>query len=593
MVQTRQLICTFMGHVDSGKSSIQDKIRESSIVKGEAGGITQAIGASIIPLRTIKQKCGPLLQAAKLNIDIPGLLFIDTPGHAAFTNLRKRGGSLADIAILVIDIEDGIMPQTLEAISILRSNKTPFVVVANKIDRISGWQSNKDKFLIKNISLQAEGTRKSLDIKIYQLIGKLSELGFQSERFDRVQDHTKELSVVPLSALTGEGIPELLMVLIGLAQKYMMQKLESHVENTGKGVILEVKETVGLGKTIDVILHDGHLKKGDKIIIGGLNEPIITKVKALLQPEEHAEMMDKKSKYKQVNEVNAATGVKISANDLDNVVAGMPLISYIEDNELEKIKEQVQELVEEVIIETEEEGVILKADNIGSLEALINLFKEKNIPIRKATIGDVSRKDVMEAIANKEQDEFLGVIIGFNVRISHEVGNYAKEHEIEIIDGNVIYHLIEEYTLWKDRKTKEMQSKELDKLTRPFKIEILDGYVFRQNNPAVCGVDVVNGVLKSGVKIMKENGDVIDTIKNIQKEKDSVQSASKGEQVAISLPKTTIGRQIKEGDVLYSVIPEADFKSLKELKKLLSNEEKELLKQIAEIMRKGNSMWGV
>jgi len=582
-----------MGHVDSGKSSIQDKIRETSIVKGEAGGITQAIGASIIPLKTIKQKCGSLLESLKFNIDIPGLLFIDTPGHAAFTNLRKRGGNLADIAILVVDINDGLMPQTLEAIDILKANKTPFIVVANKIDRLSGWVSNKDKFLIKNISSQAETTRKNLDLKIYQLVGKFSELGFQSERFDRVQNHAKELSIVPLSALTGEGIPELLMVLIGLAQKYMKQNLESDLEKNGRGVILELKETPGLGTTIDLILHDGHLKRGDKIVIGGLNEPIVTKIKTILEPEEHAEMMDKKSKYKQVEKITAATGVKIAANELDNVVAGMPLISYENEDELESIKKQVQELVEEILIETEEEGIILKADTLGSLEALINLFKEKNIPIRKANIGDVNKKDVVEAISNKGGDEFFGVIIGFNVKIPHDVGNYASEHEIEIIDGNVIYHLIEEYELWKERKLKQMQSKQLDKINRPFKIQLLHGYIFRQNNPAVCGVEVLNGILKSGIKVMKENGDIIDTIKNIQKEKDSVQSANKGDQVAISLQKTTIGRQIDEGEVLYSFISEENFRVLKELKKLLSNDERELLRKIAEIMRKNNSMWGV
>jgi translation initiation factor 5B len=594
MTQTRSLICTFMGHVDSGKSSLQDKIRDTSIIKGEAGGITQAIGASIIPLSTIKQKCGPLLKAANLNITIPGLLFIDTPGHAAFTNLRKRGGSLADVAVLVIDINDGIMPQTKEAIEILKANKTPFVVAANKIDKLSGWRSDPDSLLLKNISLQGETTRGYLNNKLYELIGKFyDDFGFESERFDRVTNPAKQLSIVPVSAMTGEGLPELLMMLIGLAQKYLTASLNLNLEGPGKGTILEVKETSGLGTTIDVILFDGHLKRGDNIVVGGLDGPIKTKIKALLEPAKHADMMDKKSKYTQVQKVEAATGVKISAPDLNNVVAGMPIQSYAGEEFFEKVKEEVQELVEDILIETEEEGLILKADTLGSLEALTVLFQEKGLSIRKATLGDISKKDIVEALSNKEEDELLGVIIGFNVNISHDISSYASEQEIEIITGNVIYHLLDEYDIWKEKKLKQIESREMDKLTRPFKLQVLDGYVFRQSNPAVFGVEVLQGKLTSNTFVMKVNGDKVDVIKNIQKEKDSVPEAEKGSQVAISLPKVTVGRQINEGDILYSIISEDDFKEFKRFKKLLSEDEKEVLKEIAKIMREKETMWGI
>jgi translation initiation factor 5B len=594
MAETRSLICTFVGHVDHGKSSLQDKIRETSIVKGEAGAITQAIGASIIPLETIKDKCGALLKAANLEIDIPGLLFIDTPGHAAFTNLRKRGGSLADIAVLVVDINEGLMPQTIESIEILKANKTPFVVAANKIDKLSGWSSNKDPLVLKNISLQAETTRRYLDQKIYELVGKFHEdFGFESERFDRVSDPAKQLSIVPVSAITGEGLSELLMVIIGLAQKYMKGSLQSDIEGPGKGIILEVKETAGLGTTVDVILFDGHLKRGDNVVLGGLDGPVITKIKALLEPAKHAEMMDKKTKYTQVEKVEAATGVKVAANNLDKVIAGMPLQVYHTEDDLEKMKEEVQELVNEILIETEEEGLILKADTLGSLEALTTLFQEKKLPIRKATLGDVSKKDVVEAISNKEEDELFGVVIGFNVNIPQDVASHASEQEVEVITGNVIYHLIDEYELWKGAKLKKLEEKKLETLTRPFKLEVLQGYVFRQSNPAVCGVEVLQGKLKSGVRIMKTNADVVDVVKQIQKEKDTVSEAERGSQVAISLPKTTVGRQIVEGDILFSFIPEEDFKELKRFKKLLSNEEREVLKEIAGVMRKKEAMWGI
>ena len=141
-----------LGHVDSGKTSILDKIRGTGVQGREAGGITQAIGASIIPIETIKKICGKLLDSLNIKLTLPGLLFIDTPGHAAFVNLRKRGGNLADIAILVININEGLMPQTIESINILKQYKTPFIIAVNKIDLVNGWRSQKEKSLLKSIS---------------------------------------------------------------------------------------------------------------------------------------------------------------------------------------------------------------------------------------------------------------------------------------------------------------------------------------------------------------------------------------------------------------------------------------------------------
>ncbi|MFH2028259.1 MAG: translation initiation factor IF-2, partial [Nanoarchaeota archaeon] len=320
----RSLICTTLGHVDHGKSSILDKIRGTAIVKGEAGAITQAIGASIIPLDTIKNICGSLLSALNMKLRIPGLLFIDTPGHAAFTNLRKRGGNLADIAILVIDINEGLKPQTIESIEILKNYKTPFVIAANKIDLVSGWQK-KEGNLIKKIQQQTQQMQEVLDNKVYTLVGKLSELGFESERFDRVDNYSKQIAIVPTSAQTGEGIPELLMVLTGLAEKYLEKCLECDVKGMAKGTVLEVKEVIGLGTCMDAIIYDGTLKKNDTIVIGSLTEPIVAKVKGLFEPTPLSEMRDKKSKFKSIQAAIAATGVRINASGTEEVVAGMPI----------------------------------------------------------------------------------------------------------------------------------------------------------------------------------------------------------------------------------------------------------------------------
>ncbi len=585
MKKIRQVIIVMQGHVDHGKTAILDRIRGTSIVQTEAGKITQAIGASIIPLEIVKKICGDLLTKLKLDFTIPGLLFIDTPGHAAFTNLRKRGGNLADIAILVINITEGFKEQSLECIEILKQYKTPFIIAANKIDLIQGWQT-KDKLLLDTIKEQGQKIQEILDKKLYEIVGKLSELGFNSERFDRVEDYTKQIAIVPTSAETGDGIPELLMVISGLAQRFLEKGLKYDSECGAKGTILEVKEGKGVGNVIDVIIYDGKLKVNDTIIVGTLDEPIVTKVRALFEPKALAEMRDKKSKFKSVKEVHAATGVRISAPDLDKAVAGMPVLVT---SDVEKAKEEIKKTVQEVLIDTDKGGIIVKADSLGSLEAVVNLLKEKKIPIKRATIGDIQKKDMQEALTIAEEDPTKSVILGFNVKDNSGI----CYDEVKVIVHDVIYKLIEDFDKWQEELKKRLEEKEMEALVMPCKIQIMKGYIFRQNNPAVVGVDVLEGVIKPGIPLMKKDGKEITEIKSIQLEQENVSKAEKGKQVAISLPNVTVGRQINEGDVLYSAITDKDFRKLKDLKKNLKREEITLLKEIAEIMRKIEPMWGV
>ena len=589
IMKLRQPIIAFMGHIDHGKTSLQDFIRQTSTAKQEAGKITQHIGCSNITLEAVKKICGKLLDALKLSITIPGLLFIDSPGHAAFISLRKRGGNLADIAILVIDIMKGVMPQTLECIEILKQYKTPFVIALNKIDSLSGWQAKKDAPLIQNISSQPLSVQKEIETRLYELVGKLSELGFNSERFDRIEDYTKQIAIVPTSALTGEGIPELLMVLTGLCLKFMEQSLNINIKGNAKGTILEIKEEQGLGKTMDAIIYDGSLKKGDIIVIGTLTEPISTKVKALLEPAPLKDMKDKKTKFMQVAEVSAAAGIKISAPEIEEVVAGMPFRSCSQE-EIARVKEEIKKEVEEVIIETEESGVVIKADSLGSLEALIKLLKEKNISVKKASIGNISKKDIADASVKYEEDPFNSVVLGFNVELMPDILAYQN---VKIITHDVIYRLIEDFEKWKEEEKKKLESRKLSFVTKPCKLQILRGYVFRQSNPAIVGIDVLMGSLKTGTPLMKKDGIAITEVKNIQHDKENVESVEKGKQVAVSLTKVTVGRQINEGDILYSAVNEGDFRKLKELKKYLAPEEKGLLKEIASIMREKNTVWGI
>ncbi len=576
MTKIRSPICIMMGHVAHGKTTILDSIRGTAVAKGEAGGITQAISSTNLTIETIRRMCGELLNNLKIKITIPGLLFIDSPGHAAFTNLRKRGGNLADIAVLVIDVNEGVKPQTLECIDILKQYKTPFIVAANKIDLIPGWNVKKG-FLLKNINNQAKEVQEKLDIKIYELVGKLHELGFSSERFDRVEDYTKQVAIVPVSGKTGEGLAELIMVITGLAQRYLEKGLKYDINGPGKGTILEVKETKGIGQTLDVIIYDGTIKKNDQIVIGGLDKPLVTKVKALFQPDK-----DKK-KVRMVQEVHAATGVKISAPDLKDALPGMPL--RVANKDLQRIKEEVQEEVEEVMLDVDNEGVVVKADSLGSLEALINLLKDNDIKIKRASIGDISKKDIAEASA--ELEPLNKVIVGFNVKA------IEQSKEVKIITADVIYRIIDDIKKWQEEEKRKLEEKELVGMTRPFKAQILPNCIFRQSNPAVVGIEVLGGILKVGSPMIKANGNKASEIKSMQKEGENIQEAKKGEQVAIAIPHLTVGRQINELDILYSDITEEEFVKYKKLKRFLNNDEIAILKEIAEIKRQENPVWGI
>ncbi len=582
----RQPIVAIMGHVDHGKTLILDKIRGSAIAAREAGGITQAIGASIIPSPTIQQMCGPLLKAFKLQLTIPGLLFIDTPGHAAFINLRKRGGNLADLGVLVVNVMEGFMPQTLECIEILKHYKTPFIIAANKIDLLPRWRPAHQKPLLQNIAEQEEEARRALDVKVYEILGKLAELGFDSERFDRVTDYAKQVAIVPTSAVTGEGIPELLMMLAGLAQRFLEKGLKITEKGAAQGTVIEIKEDKGLGKTMDVILYDGSLKVGDTLVIGGLEGPIVTRVKAVFLPAPLQEMREKRTKFTSTKEVYAATGIKIVAPDIDNVVSGVPLIGNPVN--LEEAKAKVQQEVEQVVLETAKEGIIIKADSLGSLEAFITLLKDAGIPVKHAGIGPVTKKDISDAAANAEKNPFFAVVLGFTIPQPEGV-----PETVRVMTNTVIYRLIEDYQAWAAQKAKAIELSELDMLVKPCKIELLRGYVFRQSNPAVIGIHVLAGTVKTGTPLMNAEGHELTVVKGLQLEQESITQAEKGKQVAAALPNVIVGRQINEGDILYSSISEEHFRKYKEFKEHLGTDVKELLKEIAQIMRKNNPVWGI
>jgi len=580
----RTPIISFLGHVDAGKTTLQDFIRKTTVVKGEAGAITQSIGASLVPADTIRTLCGDLLEQLKIGLEVPGLLMIDTPGHAAFISLRRRGGTLADLAVLVVDINDGLMPQTKEAIEILKQFKTPFLIAANKIDTIPGWVNNEG-YLLESLGKQPMEVQGVVDTKLYELVAQLNEFGFKADRYDRVDDYKQQIAIIPCSGHTGEGVPELLVMAAGLAQRFLGDSLKYTPDAPAKGTILEVKKEQGLGTTLDVIIYDGVLKKGDTIVVGGTEEPIVTKVKALLEPKALTGMGETRTNFQQVTQVVASVGVKIAALDIDGAVAGMPVIAV--KGNLEKAKEEVQQEVNEISISLDDSGVVVKADTLGSLEALTNSLRQKGIKIKKAAIGEVTRKDVSDAAASMESQPLDAVVVGFNVASSLTTMN------IPIISDNIIYSIIDKLEAWRTDEKKRIETAKVKKILKPCKLLLLKGYTFRQSNPAIIGSEVLGGIVQSGVPIMNSKGIQISTVREIQEESENKTEAKKGKQVAIAYEGVTIGRQINEGDELYSFVTENDFRKMKELKEYLSDDEKSVLKEIAIIMRKENPLWGI
>jgi len=529
-----------------------------------------------------------------VKIIVPGLLFIDTPGHEAFTNLRRRGGALADLAVLVVDINEGLMPQTLESLTILKTYKTPFMLAANKIDLLHGWRPSPEACFIDSFARQRAEVKRALDERIYELVGKLHELGFESERFDRVSDFRKQVCIVPTSAKTGEGIPELLAVLAGLAQRFLEEELTVEVTGPARGTVLEVKEVVGLGTVVDTIIYDGKLAKGEVFAVGGLTDVITSKVRGLLQPKPLDEIRDPEDRFKSVNEVSAAAGVRIVAPELKGAIAGAPLWAIREEPELEQLRRELRKEVERVKISLDISGVVLKADALGSLEALEGQLKAKGVPIRLADIGDVSRRDIVEAATVAKSDPLLGTVLAFNVKVLPDAEEEARLQEVHVLRDNIIYKLLESYEDWSTRKREEVRAKRLEGFIRPGKFAIKTGYVFRRSHPAIVGVDVLGGILKPKYPLMRKDGKSVGEIKELQRERKTLHEAKLGEELAVSIEGAIVDRHIREGDVLYIDVPRDHVLALKrELRDLLSGDELAVLDEIIEIKRRTDQTYGV
>ncbi len=571
----RQPIVGVLGHVDHGKTSLLDRIRGGMVAAREAGGITQHIGATEVPIEEIYRICKDII--GKRTFKIPGLLFIDTPGHESFSSLRIRGGSIADLAVLVIDIREGIMPQTKESIEVLKKFRTPFVIAANKVDLLEGFSGEKGAFLT---SLKNMDQRKAevLDERIYDLAGQLSRIGISAERFDRISDFTRNFAIVPVSAKTGYGIPDLLMVLSGLAQTYLESQLRNENE-TPEGTVLEVREERGMGEVADAILYNGILRRGDTIMIGTVNGVKALRIKGMFKPKPLDEIRDPRDKFLSVNEVRAASGVRLLLQGEGGIIPGSPFKKA--EGDLVKIREEIENAIKGSF-KLEPEGIVVKADTVGSLEALVYELSRINIPIKKAEVGPVSKRDFTDAKTNNKIEN--RIIVAFNVPVM------VREEGVEVLEGNIIYGIKDEIIkVINDLKQRELQEKRKH-ITFPVKIQVLPDRIFRISKPAIFGVRVIAGTLRVKTPMMRSDGKDLGIIKSMRNGDQSLEEAKQGEEIAVAMDDVTVGRQIKENDILYSNLNENDAKALQGEE--LTLDEKMVLNEIINIKRKEKPFWG-
>ncbi|OAQ51223.1 translation initiation factor aIF-2 [Natrinema mahii] len=586
----RTPIVAVLGHVDHGKTSLLDKIRGSAVIEGEAGAITQHIGATAVPLDIISTIAGDLVDPE--DFDLPGLLFIDTPGHHSFTTLRSRGGALADIAILVVDVNDGFQPQTLEALDILKRSETPFIVAANKIDTVPGWTEHEDAPINDTYESQTDRVRERLDESLYEIIGNLSDEGFSADLYWRVQNFQRNVGVVPVSAMTGEGVPDLLTVMMGLSQRYMKEEMEIDVAGPGVGTVLEVKEEKGFGTTIDTVLYDGTIRADDTLVVGGQNEPIVTEVRALLQPRPLAEIRTE-SRFETVDEVSAASGIKVAAPDLADAMAGAP-VRVVRDRDIDEVIAEVQAELADIAVDTAEEGVVVKADTLGSLEAMADALGEAEVPIVRAEVGDVAPRDV--SVASTAEDPKQQVILGFNVDTLDDAEQRAEIDDVEIFTDEVIYQLVEGYEEYVENIEQAQQDTILENITRPARFRILPDHTFRQNDPAVVGVEVNAGTIQTNANVVTFAGNEperVGQVKGIQEQGEDVDEARAGNRVSVAIDGPTVGRDIEEGDRLWIEIPEKHAKILEqELASEIPGDELEALNMYLDKQRNRDPFWG-
>ncbi|KAF8589995.1 hypothetical protein K439DRAFT_1628210 [Ramaria rubella] len=590
----RSPICCILGHVDTGKTKLLDKIRQTNVQEGEAGGITQQIGATYFPVDAIKTKTAVMNTDGAFDYKIPGLLIIDTPGHESFTNLRSRGSSLCNIAILVVDIMHGLEPQTLESLRLLRDRKTPFIVALNKIDRMYGWEATPNNSFKASLEKQQSSVKREFEHRLEQTKLAFAEQGLNAELYYENKNVARNVSLVPTSAITGEGVPDMIMLLVKLTQERMSDRLMylSELECT----VLEVKVIEGLGTTIDVVLSNGILREGDRIVVCGLNGPIVTNVRALLTPQPLRELRIK-SAYVHHKEVKAALGVKLTAPDLEKAIAGSRLLVVGPDDDEDDLRDEVMSDLTSLLntIDKSGHGVCVQASTLGSLEALLDFLKVSKIPVSGINIGPVHKKDIMRSATMLEKAKELACILCFDVTVDKEAEKLAEELGIRLFKADIIYHLFDAFTAYNAEITEAKRKDAAPQAVWPCRLKIIAAFCKR--DPIILGVDILDGTLRVGTPICVVKTDPttskretirlgkITSLEINHKSMDIVKKSQAGGGVAVKIEHAVyesakmFGRHFDDKDELLSQITRQSIDVLKaSFKADVSNEEWLLLK---------------
>ncbi|CAL4895204.1 unnamed protein product [Urochloa decumbens] len=590
----RSPICCILGHVDTGKTKLLDCIRRTNVQEGEAGGITQQIGATYFPTENIRERTRELKADATLKV--PGLLVIDTPGHESFSNLRSRGSSLCDIAILVVDIMHGLEPQTIESLNLLKSRDAVFIVALNKVDRLYGWKKCTNAPIVKALKQQNEDVKREFNMRVTDIVTQFKMQGVNTALYYKNKEMEDTFNIVPTSAVSGEGIPDLLLLLVQWAQKTMEEKL-TFVDEV-QCTVLEVKVVEGHGTTVDVVLVNGILHEGDQIVVCGMQGPIVTTVRALLTPHPMRELRVKGT-YIHHKEIRAAQGVKISAQGLEHAIAGTALYVLGPDDDLDRLKDAVMEEMTRVRsrIDKSGEGVYVQASTLGSLEALTEFLKSPavNIPFCDFSIGPVHKKDVMKASVMLERKKEYATILAFDVKVMPDARDLAEESGVKIFVADIIYHLFDQFTAYIKNLKEEKKKESAEEAVFPCVLKIMPNCVFNKKDPIVLGVDVLEGIAKVGTPLCIPTKEFIDIgkIASIEINHKQVDTATKGQKVAIKIiannsdeQQRSFGRHFDMEDELVSRISRRSIDILKQnYREDLSMEDWKLVVKLKTILK--------
>ncbi|CAG9791847.1 unnamed protein product [Diatraea saccharalis] len=567
----RAAVVCVLGHVDTGKTKILDKLRRTNVQDGEAGGITQQIGATNVPIENIKEQTKHVKGVNEIAFKLPGLLIIDTPGHESFSNLRNRGSSLCDIAILVVDIMHGLEPQTIESINLLKQKKTPFLVALNKIDRLYDWQSVQRKDVRDILKLQQPNTQIEFEKRSKDVMLQFAEQGLNAALFYENPDPRTYVSLVPTSAVTGEGMGNLLAMIVQACEGPLHKRLV--FSNQLLATVLEVKAIPGLGTTIDTILINGTLREGDTMVLAGTDGPIVTQIRSLLMPQPMKELRVKNA-YIEHKEVIGAQGVKIAAKELEKAIAGLNLLVAQKPDEVDVLKEEVARELKSALssIKLSERGVYVQASTLGSLEALLEFLKVSKIPYSAIRIGPVVKRDVMKASAMLEHDSQYATILAFDVKIERDAQEMADNLGVKIFSADIIYHLFDKFTAYREELKQKKREEFKHIAVFPCKLKILPQFVFNSRDPIVAGVMVEAGILKEGTPICVPSKEFVELgiVTSIEVNHKQVETARKGQEVCIKIepipgesPKM-FGRHFDETDFLVSKISRASIDACKD-----------------------------